>query len=104
MSRTASAAAELSIVLSPIESTIAGRLFRSIAFLLVSVGCAAASLALAQGLPPPAPPPPAPPPPAPTPAVVYRVHNEAAIHDYHTNPEVVRRMVNQLILAVTHQP
>ncbi len=75
------AAAELSIVPSPIESTIAARLFRSIAFLVVSVGCAIASLggavALAQGLPPPAPPP-----PAPTPSVVYRAHNRNAIHDY----------------------
>ena len=48
----------------PIKSTIAARLFRSIAFLVVSVWCAALALggpaALAQGLPPPPPPPPAP--------------------------------------------
>src|SRR4029077_18356236 len=95
--------AELSILPSPIESTIAARLFRSIAFLVVSVGCATAWLgggaALAQGLPPPAPPP-----PAPTPSVVYRAHNQNAIHDFQTNPEIVRRMTNALVLAVTHQP
>ena len=96
-------AAELSILPSPIESTIAARLFRSIAFLVVSVGCATAWLggpvALAQGLQPPAPPP-----PAPTPSVVYRAHNQNAIHDFQTNPEIVRRMTNALVLAVTHQP
>src|SRR4029453_50041 len=96
-------AAELSILPSPIESTIAARLFRSIAFLVVSVGGAATSpggaVALAQGLLPPAPPP-----PAPTPSVVYRAHNQNAIHDFRTKPEVVRRMTNALVLAVTHQP
>jgi hypothetical protein len=93
----------LSISSPPIESTIAARLFRSIAFLVASVGCAALSLggisALAQGLPPPPPPP-----PAPTPSIVYRAHDPAAIRDYRTNPEIVRQMVNQLVCAVTRQP
>jgi len=93
----------LSIFPPPIESTIAARLFRSIAFLVASVGCAVLSLggtsALAQGLPPPAPPP-----PAPTPSVVYRAHNPAAIRDYRTDPEIVRPMANQLVCAVTRQP
>ena len=95
MCRTAAtAAAELSFVPSPIESTIAARLFRSIAFLVASVGSAAA-----QGLPPPQSPP-----PAPTPSVVYRAHNPDAIDGYKINPQLVRRMTNALILAVTRQP
>ena len=50
------------------------------------------------------------PPPAPTaPAtatssVVYRAHNDDAIHDYKVNQELVRRMTNALVLAVTRQP
>jgi hypothetical protein len=93
----------LSIVPSPIESNIAARLFRSIAFLIVSIGCAATwpggAIAHAQNVAPPPPPP-----PAPTPSVVYRAHNQNAIHDFRTNPELVRRMTNALVLAVTHQP
>ena len=67
---------------------MAARFFRSIAFLLLSLGCA-----LGQK-----------PPPAPTPSVVYRAQNENAIRDYKANPEIVRRMTNALVLAVTHQP
>ena len=88
MCRTSPAAAELSFAPSPIESTIAARLFRSIAFLVAGI---ASTFAQA-------------PPPAPTPSVVYRAHNAAAIHDYDANPELVRRMTNALVLAVTHQP
>ena len=44
------------------------------------------------------------PPAAPTPSVVYRAHNDDAIKDYKTNPELVRRMTNFLVLSVTHQP
>ncbi len=95
MCRTAAAAAaELSFAPSPIKSTIVARLFRSIAFLVASAGCAAA-----QGLPPP----PAPP-PAPTPSIVYRAHNQDAIHEYKTDSRIVRQMTNALILAVTRQP
>ncbi|MEO8043606.1 MAG: DUF362 domain-containing protein [Spartobacteria bacterium] len=95
MCRTAAtAAAELSFVPSPIKSTIVARLFRSIAFLVASVGSAAA-----QSLPPPQSPP-----PAPTPSIVYRAHNPDAIDGYKTNPQVVRRMTNALILALTRQP
>jgi uncharacterized protein (DUF362 family) len=35
---------------------------------------------------------------------VYRAENLHAIDDYETNPEIVRRMVDQLVLAVTGQP
>jgi len=35
---------------------------------------------------------------------VYRAHNDDAIRDYKPNPELVRRMTNALVLAVTHQP
>lgn len=42
--------------------------------------------------------------PAATPAVVYEVHNSAAIEHYRTNPAIVRSMVDTLVLAVTHQP
>jgi hypothetical protein len=81
-------AAELSTRSSPIKSIIAARFFRSIAFLFLGIVGAAA-----QNLPPP----------APTPSIVYRAHNASAIHDYQTNPEIVRRMTNALVLAVTHQ-
>ncbi|HEY2799465.1 MAG TPA: DUF362 domain-containing protein [Chthoniobacterales bacterium] len=74
-------------------STIAARLFPSIAFL--AAGCASA---FAQNLPPPSTPP-----PAPTPSVVYRAVDPDAIHGYKTDPVVVRHMVNELVLAVTHQ-
>lgn len=37
-------------------------------------------------------------------SIVYRAHNQDAIHDFKTNPELVRRMTNALVLAVTHQP
>jgi hypothetical protein len=84
----------LSFAFQPIESTIAARLSRSISFLLAG---GAASLGggfvLAQA-----------PPPTPTPSIVYRAHDAAAIHEYRTDPAVVRQMVNQLVLAVTHQP
>jgi hypothetical protein len=42
-------------------------------------------------------------PPAPTPSVVYSVRDPAAIEKYRTNPAVVRRMVNRLVLSVTGQ-
>jgi len=81
-------------VLPSIESTIVARLFRSIGFLLasgaLSLGCASL---FGQA-----------PPPTPTPSIVYRVHDPAAIHEYRTDPVVVRQMVNQLVLALTHQP
>jgi hypothetical protein len=35
--------------------------------------------------------------------VVYRAHNPNAIRDYKVDPELVRRMTNALVLAVTHQ-
>ena len=38
-----------------------------------------------------------------TPSVVYRANNTEAIRDYKVNPELVRRMTNALVLAVTHQ-
>jgi hypothetical protein len=37
-------------------------------------------------------------------SIVYLSHDPAAIHEYQTNPSVVRGMVNRLILAVTGQP
>jgi hypothetical protein len=77
----------LSFSAPPIKSTIAARFFLSIAFLFLDLGCA-----LAQG-----------PLVAPTPSVVYRAHDGDAIHDYKANPEVVRRMTNSLVLAVTRQ-
>jgi hypothetical protein len=89
MCRTAPAfATELSTRSSPIKSIIAARFFRSIAFLFFGIVGAAA-----QNLPPL----------APTPSIVYRAHNASAIRDYQTNPEIVRRMTNALVLAVTHQ-
>ncbi|MDQ3197683.1 MAG: DUF362 domain-containing protein [Verrucomicrobiota bacterium] len=84
-------AAELSTAPSPINSTIDARLLRSIAFLLAGVGSTVT--ALAQALPP-----------EPTPSIVYRAHNDRAIRDFKANPELVRRMTNALVLAVTHQP
>lgn len=36
--------------------------------------------------------------------MVYRAHHPDAIAGYETNPELVRRMTNALILAVTRQP
>jgi uncharacterized protein (DUF362 family) len=39
--------------------------------------------------------------PTPTPSVVYVAHDPAAIERYHTDPGVVREMVNKLLLAVT---
>jgi len=42
--------------------------------------------------------------PAPTPSVVYVAHNSAAIKHHKTDPEVVRAMVNRLVIAATGQP
>jgi hypothetical protein len=86
MCRTALNSAGLPFDPSPIESIIAARLIRSIAFLLLGVAGAFAQA-----------------PPAPTPSVVYRARNENAIHDYKTDPALVRRMTNALVLAVTQQ-
>ncbi|MEO6870824.1 MAG: DUF362 domain-containing protein [Chthoniobacterales bacterium] len=36
-------------------------------------------------------------------SVVYRAHDNDAMHGYRSNPTVVRRMVDELVLAVTHQ-
>ena len=44
------------------------------------------------------------PPPLPARSLVYRTENLHAIEDYEVNPEIVRRMVDQLVLAVTGQP
>jgi uncharacterized protein (DUF362 family) len=41
--------------------------------------------------------------PTPTSSVVYAIHDPAAIKDYQTNPRVVRKMVNRLVLAATGQ-
>ncbi len=95
MCRTASVLVQLSFPRPLIVSTIVARLFRSIAFLAAGAGCASL---FAQTAPPP------PPPPRPTPSVVYRATDPDAIHGYKTDPAVVRRMVNQLVLAVTHEP
>jgi len=43
------------------------------------------------------------PPPLPSRSLVYRTENIHAIEDYEVNPEIVRRMVDQLVLAVTGQ-
>jgi hypothetical protein len=40
----------------------------------------------------------------PTQSIVYAARNPAAIKDYHTDPAVVRGMVNRLVLAATGQP
>jgi len=37
-------------------------------------------------------------------SIVFVAHDPAAIHQYQTNPSVVRGMVNRLVLAVTGQP
>jgi hypothetical protein len=42
--------------------------------------------------------------PTATPSVVYTARDPAAINHYHTDPAIVRTMVDRLILAVTHQP
>ncbi len=42
--------------------------------------------------------------PAATPSAVYLAHDPAAIYHYETNRAIVRRMVDRLVLAVTHQP
>jgi uncharacterized protein (DUF362 family) len=42
--------------------------------------------------------------PSPTPSIVYTIHNGDAIKDYRTSAQVVRRMVNRLVTAVTGQP
>ena len=49
---------------------------------------------------------PAEPTPTPVPlrSIVYRAESSDAIEDYEANPEIVRRMVDQLVLAVTGQP
>ena len=41
--------------------------------------------------------------PAPTPSIVYSVHNADSIKQYKTNPQIVREMVNRLVMAVTGQ-
>ena len=41
--------------------------------------------------------------PAPTPSVVYSIRDPAAIEKYRTDPAVVRRMVDRLLLSVTGQ-
>ena len=40
----------------------------------------------------------------PTQSIVYSVRDPSAIHEYQSNPGVVRAMVNRLVLAVTGQP
>jgi uncharacterized protein (DUF362 family) len=42
--------------------------------------------------------------PTPTPSVVFVAHNPDAITNYRENPQVVRTMVDRLVLAVTGQP
>jgi uncharacterized protein (DUF362 family) len=42
--------------------------------------------------------------PLPARSIVYRTESSYAIQRYEANPEVVRRMVDQLVLAVTGQP
>src|SRR5689334_20165735 len=41
--------------------------------------------------------------PTATPSVVYAVRNADSIKQYKTNPQIVRQMVNRLVLAVTGQ-
>jgi hypothetical protein len=45
-----------------------------------------------------------PPSPAPTPSTVFVAHNRDAITEFEVNNQVVRAMVNQLVLAATGQP
>lgn len=40
----------------------------------------------------------------PTQSIVYSARDPAAIKDYHSNPAVIRGMVNRLVLAATGQP
>ena len=42
--------------------------------------------------------------PLPARSIVYRTENSHAIGDYEVNPEIVRRMVDELVLVVTGQP
>jgi uncharacterized protein (DUF362 family) len=63
-------------------------LFRNVALALFF----AMSFGLAQGQQP-----------APTASIVYSVHDADSIKQYKTNPQVVREMVNRLVLAVTGQ-
>jgi uncharacterized protein (DUF362 family) len=42
--------------------------------------------------------------PLPAQSIVYRTENSHAIGDYEVNPEIVRRMVDELVLVVTGQP
>ena len=42
--------------------------------------------------------------PVPSRSIVYRAESSGAIADYEANPEIVRRMVDQLVVAVTGQP
>ncbi|MGI8432879.1 MAG: DUF362 domain-containing protein [Chthoniobacterales bacterium] len=84
-------------------STIAARLSRSIAFLAGGVAWAGLIFS-AVAAAPPAPAPPPTPTPVPPVSVVYRAYDPDAIHGYTTNAAVVRRMVDNLVLAVTRQP
>jgi uncharacterized protein (DUF362 family) len=38
------------------------------------------------------------------PSVVYAAHNADAIHNYETNPRIIRQLVNRVVLSVTGQP
>jgi hypothetical protein len=42
--------------------------------------------------------------PPPEKSIIYATHDEDAITNYKTDPRVVKRMVNRLVLAVTGQP
>ena len=97
MCRTAPTGEQLSFPRSPIVSTIAARLF--------SLNRFSGRQRRPRALPPLAgkPAPAAHAASQPTPSVVYRRLDPDAIHGYKTDPAVVRRMVNQLVLAVTHQ-
>lgn len=106
MWRSGPSPVQLSSRAPSIESTIVARLSRSIAFLAVC-GVGAASLLAASPSAPPALPAatPAPTlPPVPAVSIVYRAFDPNAMHGYRSDPAVVRRMVNELLLAVTHQP
>lgn len=85
-----------------IESTIAARLSRSIAFLVAGAGWAVLLFSSAQAASPTPVPPPTPI-PVPAVSVVYRAHDDDAMLGYRSNPAVVRRMVDELVLAVTRQ-